>query len=108
VRYRDTVVRVRAPLITGYGGQEKRDWPNAARTTIRANVQPDRTVELNDQRQTTVTRWRLFCGPAEEIVATDRVEWDGRTLEVDGDVELWKRSGAPHHQEAVLRGVSDG
>jgi hypothetical protein len=71
-------------------------------------VQPDRTVELGDQRQTVITHWRLFAGPGEDILATDRFEWSGKVLEVEGDVELWKRLGSPHHQEAVLRGVSDG
>lgn len=107
MKLRDTAVRLRAELADGYGGQDSYDWDAAARTTLRVAVQPVGTAEYDDQRQTTVTRWNLFAGPDEDILATDRFEWAGRTLEVDGDVEEWRRGTRVKYLKAVLKLTSD-
>lgn len=109
-RLRDTAVRLRAPLVGGgYGGQKVRNWAAAEPgTTIPVSVQPDRSVEYTDQQQTTETRWKLFAGPAEDILATDRFRWAGADgdLEVDGDVEEWRRGTESQYQLARLKLVT--
>lgn len=116
VSYLDACEVLNADLIDGYGGQETRDWNNATATTIPCNVQPDSGEEDTDRRETTITRWRLFCGPTAPLSAFSRVRWagalepDGSTpsdLEVDGDVEVHSLRGRRHHLEARLKRVSD-
>lgn len=109
MRYADTFTRVRAPLVTGYGGQKVRDWGNAARVeNIPGEIQFERSIEYVDGRQVTVSRWNLFAVPDADVVATDRIEQHGNTFEVDGEVGLLRRRGVPHHIEAVLRKVAAG
>jgi len=104
-RYGDHVVVLRAPLgDPGRNGVRVRNWPAAARSEpVRASVQPDSSDEATTGRQTAITSWRLFAGPGTDLLATDRVEWDGLVLEVDGEVARWKHRGRPHHVEAVLK-----
>lgn len=105
---RDQVVRRRAALVSsGYGNQAP-DWPNATSVTYPAEVQPISSTEDVVDQDRTVTRWRLFLDSAADVVATDRIEWDGNTYQVDGDVERWKRRGILHHLEAVLLKVTQG
>lgn len=105
-----------AEEVSGYGGQLQRDWPNATETRVVCNVQPDSGSEELERRETTVTRWRLFCDPGKPLDAYSRVKWagalepDGVTLsdlEVEGDVELHSLRGRPHHLEARLKRVRD-
>ena len=105
MRLSDTVTRLRAPLIAGPYGNSEFDWPNATSVDYPAEVQPVSSTEDVVNQQQTVTRWRLFLGSTADIEATDRIEWDGDTYEVDGEVERWKRRGVVHHLEAVLMRV---
>lgn len=109
---RDTVIRRRAlQTATGYGNT-RRDWANATIQPYPAEVQPfpgasSSSEDVVDQNRTT-TRWRIFLGPDADLAATDRIEWDGLTYEVDGDVERWKRRGRLHHLEAILIKITQG
>lgn len=117
VTYRDQADLVNAPLVSGYGGQQERDWDAASvKADIPCNVQPDDGSEELERRETTVTRWRLFCGPSEPLTAYSRVRWagaldpDGVTvsdLEVEGDVEVHSLRGRRHHLEVRLKRVRD-
>ncbi|GAA3781172.1 phage head completion protein [Micromonospora maritima] len=104
----DQVTRLRAPLAEGPYGNEERDWDNPEQATWPAEVQPVSSTEDVVNQQQTVTRWRLIVGPSADLVATDRVVWDGATYEIDGDVERWKRRNVLHHLEAVLMRVEQG
>lgn len=106
MKFPHTVTRLRAEVVVGYGGQQVRDWGDAARVAMPANVQPETQSELTENRQTTVTGWSLFLPPGSSLLATDRVLHDGMTLEVDGDVEDWTR-GDRGHIKARLVKVSD-
>ena len=114
MRYTEPVTILRAPLKAGYGGQQIRDWPNAAEVLHhdeqpRMNIQPESTTEVTDSRQLTITRWRAF-GPGDlDLVDTDRIAWDGveGDLEVDGEVERWRRRGRAHHVKAILKLVDE-
>jgi hypothetical protein len=106
--YPETVERLRAGLVDGYGGVKVRDWGNAATVTLPASVQPVSTTEDTTARQTTVERWRLRTPLTSDLVPTDRVRWRGRVLEVDGEVELWDPTRPRHgHKAAFLRLATD-
>lgn len=105
---RDSVTRLRAPLTSGGYGNQKRDWAAATSTSYPAAVQPVSSAEEVVDQVRTATRWRLFLPRSADLLASDRIEWDGGTYEVEGDVERWKRFGRLHHLEAVLFRVTQG
>ena len=109
--YGETVTLVRAPLKTDKYGNEttERDWANAERTTYKGlMVQPDASSEAVGDRPSVITGWRLITpkGVTFPALPTDRVEWDGLTLAVDGEVGRFKVRGVLHHCEARLKRVS--
>lgn len=84
------------------------DWDNAVVVaTGRCSIQPGFSDEVPEDRQTVVTTWRLITDdPALYVLrATDRVVWQGRTLDVDSLGMLWRHRSADHHIEATLREV---
>lgn len=106
----DSVVRVRAGfLVDKYGNTTSvRDWPNATRTTVASvSVQPDASTEATGDRGSIVTGWRLITPKGRDLalLPTDRVEFDGMTLEVDGEIARYRLAGRIHHAEARLRKV---
>lgn len=108
--YGQTVVRVRAPLFEDRYRNKKRDWGSAERVTFSGvNMQPGGSPAISDEettdRQTTITQWRLYTphGVDLDLLETDRVEYDGMTLEVDGKVGRWIIDGQVHHVEAALK-----
>ncbi|MFE5332563.1 hypothetical protein ACFRCG_39915 [Embleya sp. NPDC056575] len=111
--YVQSIVIVRAPLVADRYGSEQRDWDAATRTPVDGvNVQPAgapaQSTEYIADRQTTATGWRLYTqrGMDLDLRETDRVEFDGMTLEVDGKVGRWPRpGGGVHHVEAELMEV---
>jgi hypothetical protein len=112
--FHQSFVRVRAPLVKDRYSNEKRDWGSAERTLVPGvNIQPAgvpaRSEESTDDRQTTVTAWNLQTreGVDLDLLETDRVEFDGMTLEVDGKVGRWPDPFGPgvHHVEARLKEV---
>jgi len=111
VQYGD-IIRVKtAPLVSGYGGQTVRDWPNATVSApISASVQPDTATETTGATDSTATTYRAFCGPSTPVDVGARVLWDGHEYDVQGEPERWKAAGRPHHIELrMLRhGLPEG
>ncbi len=112
--FMQAIVRVRAPLVEDRYKNKKRDWDNAERTAVDGvNVQPAavpvRSQEDTQDRQITVTAWNLQTpeGVVLDLLETDRIEFDGMTLEVDGKVGRWPDpfTGGVHHIEARLKEV---
>jgi hypothetical protein len=106
----DTVIIVRAPYkVDKYGNTTtQRDWANATRTTVaRVSVQPDSSAEATGDRTSVITGWRLFTSKGRDFPALpgDRIEFDGMTLEVDGEVGRYRMGSRVHHVEARLRRV---
>lgn len=104
----DSVVIVRAEFVVDkYGNPSAvRDWANATRTTVRnVSVQPYTQNEEVGDRTATITQWQLYTRTPVDLRATDRVEYDGVTLEVDGEVGRWRFGGRVHHTEVRLRRV---
>lgn len=110
--YAQTVTIVRAGTVVDDYHNEKPDWgAGATRTPVSGvNVQPSgRGTEDTDDRQVTVTGWRLYTprGVDLDLLATDRIEFDGMTLQVVGKVARWPApGGGVHHVEADLREVA--
>lgn len=111
MNYPETVVVLRAPLVTDAYGKQVRDWANAAETTVDGvQVQPSTSVEpVEVGRVSVVTSMRLLTpvGVDMDLVRTDRVVWGGATWLVDGEVARHKRpsTGVVHHVEAMLKRV---
>ncbi|MBZ6258863.1 hypothetical protein KVH22_25440 [Streptomyces olivaceus] len=112
--FEQTIVRVRAPLVEDRYRNRKRDWDAASRTPVDGvNMQPAgvpvRSQEDTQDRQTTVTAWNLQTpeGVDLDLLETDRIEYDGMILEVDGKVGRWPDpfTGGVHHVEARLKEV---
>ncbi|WP_338683944.1 hypothetical protein QD712_25840 [Streptomyces acidiscabies] len=106
--------RVRAPLVEDRYRNKKRDWSSAQHTRIDGvNVQPAgapaRSEEDTDDRQTTVTAWVLQTpeGVDLDLLETDRIIFDGMTMEVDGKPARWPDPFGPgvHHVEARLKEI---
>lgn len=109
--FTDVVTLVRAPLIEDkYGNATtQRDWANAARTVYASvSVQPDVSTEETGDRATVISGWQLRTPKGRDFPAlpTDRVEYDGMTLEVDGEVGRYRMGGRIHHVELRLKRVS--
>jgi hypothetical protein len=106
----DEVTVVRAPLAADRYGGQTRDWTAATRTAYQGvSVQPASSTEDVRDRELLIGRYTLFTSRGFDIdlLATDRVEWGGITLQVDGDVDRWPGpGGGVHHVEAALKQVS--
>ncbi|MFI5839452.1 head-tail adaptor protein [Catenuloplanes sp. NPDC051500] len=102
MQLRDLITRLRAPLAGDGYGNERPDWSAATSTPYPADVQPASSTEDVVDEQRTVTRWRVWLPRTADLLASDRIEWDGQTYEVEGDVERWKVRGWLHHLEAVM------
>lgn len=109
--YGETVTLVRAPLkVDKYGNTTSEwDWAAATRTEYRGlMVQPDSSNEATGDRPSVITGWRLITPKGRDFpsLPTDRVEWEGLTLAVDGEVGRFRVGGRLHHCEARLKRVS--
>lgn len=91
---RQSIVVLEAPLVTGDYNAQVRDWDRATRTTVaRCTVDYTSASETRQANDQTVTRAQAFLPPgAPRVSEGARVEWDGRTWEVDG---------RPTHAEAA-------
>jgi hypothetical protein len=102
---------VRAGERIDRGGNTVPDWsPGAvARITVtRLNIQPSIQREaIDDQRNATVTGWHVQSAEDTnpDIRFDDRLEWDGMTLEVDGEVARWPQlfTDTVHHIEFEMK-----
>ena len=107
--FNQTLVRVRAGVRTDRGGNQVPDWTAATRLTIdRVNIQPSIQQESTDEtRNARVTGWHVQSaeGTAPDIRADDRIEWDGMTCEVDGEVARWPDvfTDTVHHVEFEMK-----
>ncbi|GAA4071304.1 hypothetical protein GCM10022284_03730 [Streptomyces hundungensis] len=83
----------------------RRDW-STARTVFEglAHVQPDRAFEARSpERETAQERLRVFLPWGTDVDSADRVEFDGRTYEVDGEPMEWNYGSIRHVRVRVWR-----
>lgn len=101
-----TVTIHRPAAATDAYGDPSVDWNDSTSTTSAAWVQPRTSSEDNDNRAAISSGWMVFLPDGTDVHAADRVVWDGRTYEVDGEpAVLWNPSG-PHHVEAPLKRIT--
>ncbi len=106
--FNQTAVRLRAGMKTDRGGNQIPDWSNPDRLTVTGlNIQPNNQSETADeQRDAVITGYRVQSaeGTAPDIKATDRIEWNGSTFEVDGEVAAWPDlfTDSVHHIEFAM------
>ena len=84
---KDSVTRYRAPITT-YNGQDKYDWANAVAKTI-PNVQvvAQSTARVFEDRTLNISERYTLRGPYDaDIMAGDRIVWNGNTYEIEGEV----------------------
>lgn len=81
------------------------DWTTATRTEAAAWVQQRSTGEDRGGRQAVITGWKCFFAADAEVTARDRIEWDGRAFEVDGEPYAPSTPDGPHHVECQLKAV---
>lgn len=86
-----TVVRVRPALVpSDYGTGMVADWSDTDRKTIKGcSVQPAPADEFTVDRDSVTTRWQAWLPHPADVEATDRIEWNGDTYEVDGEPLVW-------------------
>lgn len=108
--FHDTVVIVRAAVVRDQYDNDVPDWDNATRTTV-TNVAVLPTSQVEDatgNRISLATGFRLYSkiGLDIDLQPADRIEWNGVSLEVMGEIARWPhplRPGHVHHVEAELR-----
>ncbi|MFF5473332.1 hypothetical protein [Streptomyces achromogenes] len=106
--FNQSAVRVRAGSKTDRGGNTVPDWSHPDRLTVTGlNIQPNSQSEgVDEQRDAVITGYRVQSteGTAPDIKATDRIEWNSQTFEVDGEVATWPDlfTDTPHHIEFAM------
>jgi hypothetical protein len=109
VWHRDVLVRVRAPVVDDPYGNPVRDWDAATSTDLSGwRVQPVQGSRQNTAdtlpRDGLERRQRAFGPPDADVLRTDRIEWQGETWIVDGDVDRWRSpTGRLAHTELILQ-----
>ncbi|MFJ2110621.1 hypothetical protein ACIOEX_01610 [Streptomyces sp. NPDC087850] len=105
---RQTVVLMDAPLIDGDYNVQVRDWEHATRTPVYGcTVDYAGSVEAKDAKDQTTTRAELFMPRrAPRVSEWQRVEWDGRTWEVDGVPDDVQQAGPLSGQAVTLLEVA--
>lgn len=112
--FNQSLVRVRAGERVDRGGNTVKDWsPDAVSrlTVAQVNIQPSVQTEIVDEdRNAVVTGWHVQSaeGTDPDIRFDDRIEWDGMTLEVDGEVARWPElfADSVHHIEFEMKRVT--
>lgn len=106
--WHEQVTVLRPGVTTDRGGNEVEDWSNPTRTPVgELAIQPETQAEDGDATRVLVAgRWHIHSAPGTDpdIRAADRIEWNGQTYEVQGDVARWPapEPGAVHHVECII------
>lgn len=100
-----TVTVVRATTTEDSYGNPVRNWGAASQSAVSGcSVQPVEGDEQTVGRNTVVSRWRLYAPPSTDLLASDRVVYDGDTYEVDGEVQRWDFPPLSHITALLRRG----
>lgn len=107
--FNETVVILRAaPVADRYGSQSsrQRNWADAVETTVRAGVQPNVGSETTGDRDQVASGIRVWLPAGTDVTVVDRIRWDGKTFEVDGEPLPWRPPrGRSAHLEILARQV---
>jgi hypothetical protein len=104
---RESITRLRAPVISGGYGNASRNWAAATSTLFYVKWSHKAVSEVVGDEPRTVTKAYVFGNPDLDLESTDRVIGpDGLTYEVDGDVMHSYVRGQLHHVRAYLRRIA--
>ncbi|WP_328545467.1 hypothetical protein [Streptomyces europaeiscabiei] len=105
---RQTVTLLEAPLTAGDYNSQVRDWPNAVPIPVSGCTVDYTSARENKQAANqTITTAQLDLPPsAPQVTAYHRVQWDGRTWEVDGVPRAVEASGPLSGQTVNLLEVT--
>lgn len=82
------VTIIRAGAGTDEYGNAVEGWATATETTVRGWLQQTTSdEEAQNDREVSVTRYRLFLGPDADLRARDRVRVNGVVYSIDGEPE---------------------
>lgn len=109
--FHQTLTRVRAGTRLDRGGNTVADWSPEKVTRLvvgRVSVQPTSQTETTaPERTAAVSGWQVISEPGTDadIRFDDRIEWDGMTLEIVGEVARYLDflHASTHHIEFVMR-----
>lgn len=109
--FHQSIVRLRAGSKTDRGGNTIPDWSEGAVSSLtvrQVSVQPTTQTEQADESRTAVvTGWQVISAPGvdADIRFDDRIQWDGKTLEIVGEVARFQdfMDGSTHHIEFAMR-----
>lgn len=80
-----------------YGNTTELDWTNPTRTDVDGcSVQPASSDEFTIDRDTFITRLVVYTPSDVDVRASDRVEWQSETYDIDGDVLRWEFGALAH------------
>ncbi|MBO7529863.1 MAG: hypothetical protein J6T37_08320 [Bacteroidales bacterium] len=106
---RTTVTRIR-PGTKTLRGSTVPDWSAGnvnTKTISGCSMQPASTSLSEDGRVLGISDlYTLFAPPDADIRAGDRIEYDGKTYEIDGDVRIQPAAQFLEHIEITLRRYS--
>lgn len=88
----ETVIRIRAPLVTDRYGNQVFDWDNATRSEVSGCGVAPRTSdeETETGRQGVIVGITVYVPAGTDISAHDRMEVRGEVYEVAGEVADWR------------------
>jgi hypothetical protein len=101
---RQTITLLEAPLVDGDYNTQVRDWEHPVPTVITGCTVDYMFAARNKQAgDQTITRAQLFLPPrAPQVLPQHRVQWDGRTWDVDGVPADVEQSGPLDGQSVTL------
>lgn len=77
-------------------------------TTVSGRVEPTDSNEFENDRDTRVSRFRIFLLPSVVISATSEVVYGAERYRVEGEPRAFADGAGPHHIEAVLERIDAG
>ena len=101
---RDTVTRIRSGT-KDVRGSIIPDWENATTKDISGcSMQPASTSLTEDGRVLGISdRYTLFAPTGADIIAGDRIQFDGKVFTIDGDVRVQPSAMQLDHLEITLK-----
>lgn len=103
----DTITVLRAVAAVDRYGDTISGWDTPTETDlVGCRVQPAAGPEDTVDRDQITRRWLLFAPPGADILATDRIRWNGDDYDIDGELRRWSSpTGRLAHIEADLTRV---
>lgn len=80
-------------------------YTSVVRGPFPCRLEQTSTTEMENDRETVVTVYRLFLLPAAALQADEEVTINGKTYRVDGDPAYREGRSSVHHIEARLKEV---